>query len=345
MITNRSIVSKDEIAFDFIDPLFAVVISLGFESITREPAFFGALRESWLTSPQSIYGTRASFTIAVIGLSYLTVIASLVGYHKSVLAKNIKITTIWGLLRFGADILILGFYWLLLVNYETFRFELYILVLVNVLFVAWDSLKSREYSPESYDSKQRRGVTVIWLLLFTSLYGGYLLFKAQSSLSGDLVDWLALGFAILFTLLYRVHKEKPKPRAYMERFAPHLHWRFRRKTKALYIYIAGPYTADTRERTESNVNRAIDAGILVFRKGHYPYVPHLTDLVDKRAKDIGSPIAWEEFIAWDRPWIRKADGLLYLAPSKGADIELQEAKRLGKRISYSIDDIPERIGK
>jgi len=184
MITNRSIVSKDEIAFDFIDPLFAVVISLGFESITREPAFFGALRESWLTSPQSIYGTRASFTIAVIGLAYLTVIASWVGYHKSVLAKNIKITTIWGLLRFGADILILGFYWLLLVNYETFRFELYILVLVNVLFVAWDSLKSREYSPESYDSKQRRGVTVIWLLLFTSLYGGYLLFKAQSSLSG-----------------------------------------------------------------------------------------------------------------------------------------------------------------
>jgi len=74
-------------------------------------------------------------------------------------------------------------------------------------------------------------------------------------------------------------------------------------------------------------------------------VPHLTDLVDKRAKDIGSPIAWEEFIAWDRPWIRKADGLLYLAPSKGADIELQEAKRLGKRIFYSIDDIPERIGK
>ena len=57
--------------------------------------------------------------------------------------------------------------------------------------------------------------------------------------------------------------------------------------KPLLIYIAGPYTASDRQGIDRNVNRAIDVGIEIFNKGHFPYVPHLTDLVDKRAKRTG----------------------------------------------------------
>ena len=40
-----------------------------------------------------------------------------------------------------------------------------------------------------------------------------------------------------------------------------------------------------------------------------------------------------------------AEALLYLAPSRGADKELERAKELGLRIFYSIDEIPDISNK
>lgn len=110
--------------------------------------------------------------------------------------------------------------------------------------------------------------------------------------------------------------------------------------RSLRIYLAGPYSGASREEIERNVNRAIDAGIEIFLKGHFPHVPHLTDLVDLRAREIGRELTWHDFICWDMPWLEVCDALLYLGKSKGADLELEEAKRLGKQIFYSVDDIP-----
>ena len=112
----------------------------------------------------------------------------------------------------------------------------------------------------------------------------------------------------------------------------------------LRIYIAGPYSGPDRKTIKTNVNRAIDAGIEVFLRGHFPYIPHLTDLVDWRAKETGKELTWHEFILWDLPWLEVCDALLYLSNSKGADLELEKAKSLGKRIFYSIDDIPQLAG-
>ena len=110
--------------------------------------------------------------------------------------------------------------------------------------------------------------------------------------------------------------------------------------KPLLIYVAGPYSGATRPEIEKNVNSAIDAGVETYLKGHFPYVPHLTDLVDRRAKETGNDLTWEDFIRWDMPWLKVCDALLYLAPSKGADLELGVAKKLGKQIFYSVDDLP-----
>ena len=108
----------------------------------------------------------------------------------------------------------------------------------------------------------------------------------------------------------------------------------------LLIYVAGPYTGSDRQEIEKNVARAIDAGIEIFNRGHFPYVPHLTDLIDKRAKEIGEEMSWSDFMAWDAPWLKVCDALLFLAESKGANIELEEAKRLGKTIFYSSGEVP-----
>lgn len=106
------------------------------------------------------------------------------------------------------------------------------------------------------------------------------------------------------------------------------------------IYIAGPYTAKNYNGHEANTLRAIDAGIAVFRKGHVPYVPHLTHYVDLRAKQAGIKMTWNDYIKWDLPWLDLCDALLYLDKSKGADLELRRAQKLNKRIFYSLTEIP-----
>jgi hypothetical protein len=110
--------------------------------------------------------------------------------------------------------------------------------------------------------------------------------------------------------------------------------------RSLRIYIAGPYTADTPERIRRNVNVALDAAITLYFKGHFPFVPHLTHFVDERGKETGRRLAWEDYIRWDTAWLEVSDALLYLGSSRGADIELEEAKRRGKRIFYSLQEIP-----
>lgn len=110
--------------------------------------------------------------------------------------------------------------------------------------------------------------------------------------------------------------------------------------KSSKIYIAGPYTNKENFRKELNVTVAIDAAINIFKKGHFPYVPHLTHFVDKRTKKFGLKLTWDDYMKWHDTWLAVCDALLYLGSSQGADIELKKAKKLGKKIYYSIDKIP-----
>lgn len=107
------------------------------------------------------------------------------------------------------------------------------------------------------------------------------------------------------------------------------------------IYIAGPYSADTPAEVDANVQRAIDAGIAVIKKGHVPYIPHLSHWVDKRASELNQPITWDEWMEIDSVWLSACDALLYLAPSPGANRELAQALREDKQVFYSVDDMPD----
>ena len=106
------------------------------------------------------------------------------------------------------------------------------------------------------------------------------------------------------------------------------------------FYIAGPYSADTEAQKYENTLHAIDAGLLVWKKGHYPYIPHLTHFLDSRAKQKGIPMRWKEYLKWHEVWLKNCDALLYLGSSRGADQELEYAKTLGKIIFYNVEDIP-----
>jgi len=115
------------------------------------------------------------------------------------------------------------------------------------------------------------------------------------------------------------------------------------QSNSLKIYIAAPYSAETEEKRERNTKIAIDAALALFQKGHFPYVPHLTHWVDKRTKETGVTLNWEDYMKWHRPWLMACDGFLYLNSSKGADLELQMAKDLEKSIFHSVDEVPESV--
>jgi hypothetical protein len=108
----------------------------------------------------------------------------------------------------------------------------------------------------------------------------------------------------------------------------------------LRVYVAGPYSASTKKEVEQNVKEAIEVGVAILKKGHYPYIPHLTHYVELLSQEQGLGLRWEDYVDWDLTWLEVCDAFLYMGSSKGADIELGYAKRLGKIIFLGLDEIP-----
>ena len=100
------------------------------------------------------------------------------------------------------------------------------------------------------------------------------------------------------------------------------------------IYVASPYSKGS---ISGNVRRACFAGDEILRKGHTPFIPHLSHLWE-----LISPKPWGIWLRIDFALLAKCDALLRLpGESIGADAEVAEAMRLGKPIYYDLKDIPD----
>jgi len=104
------------------------------------------------------------------------------------------------------------------------------------------------------------------------------------------------------------------------------------------IYVAGPYTAPNPRLTQLNVNRAIEIGCALIRKGWTPFIPHLTHYIWLHPK---GDFDWEVWMELDKVWLEVCDALFFIAPSRGANIELELAKKLGLKIYYKLEDVPD----
>ena len=99
------------------------------------------------------------------------------------------------------------------------------------------------------------------------------------------------------------------------------------------IYVAGPYSKGDQI---INTRNAILAGEEIIRKGHIPYVPHLSQLWHTVSPH--EPKFWYDL---DIEWLRLCHAVLRLpGDSVGADAEVAEAKRLGLPVYLAIEDIP-----
>ena len=106
------------------------------------------------------------------------------------------------------------------------------------------------------------------------------------------------------------------------------------------IYVAGPYTGSTLGEIEENVRNAMEAGLKIWKKGHFPYIPHLTHWPDLCAKELKIKMDWTDYMKWHAPWVDHCDALFLLGESKGALLEYQRAKEERKFIFHSLDEIP-----
>jgi hypothetical protein len=122
---------------DFIDPLFAVAIHIGFVE--------GLLTESWAhdrTFPA--FNDIANIWMFFVGL-FFVIVTSWVGYHLSIERRPLKQNE-----RFYIDIVLLVLYFFVLLYFRSPSKMCVLLVLIYVFYIAWDYYKTREYDQEFY---------------------------------------------------------------------------------------------------------------------------------------------------------------------------------------------------
>ena len=120
------------------------------------------------------------------------------------------------------------------------------------------------------------------------------------------------------------------------------------------IYIAGPYTPRNCDlHTASiiahrNTKRAIEFFWKLIRKGHYPYVPHLTHFVHLETPENAPLLPQDFWYNFDLEWLKCCDAILMMPgweTSRGARLEHETAKKLGLKIYYHVDQVPEAGGE
>jgi hypothetical protein len=103
-----------------------------------------------------------------------------------------------------------------------------------------------------------------------------------------------------------------------------------------WVYISGPYSNGD---TEQNVRSAIDAAEQVIENLGIPIIPHVTYWWNEIY-----PHGYEFWLAYDMQLLEGCDVLWRLpGESKGADREVENAKKLGLSIVYSFDELMDYI--
>lgn len=107
----------------------------------------------------------------------------------------------------------------------------------------------------------------------------------------------------------------------------------------MLIAVAGPYSADTEEKMQANLNTMNDACAEVYKKGHIPVVGVNNALpVVNRLNDCNR---YEAIMKISLAVVERCDAILIIGSSPGA---LKEKNLfVGKKLPvyYSVNEIPE----
>lgn len=99
------------------------------------------------------------------------------------------------------------------------------------------------------------------------------------------------------------------------------------------VFISSPYTIGD---VALNVRAQIDAANELMNLGHIPFLPLLSHF-----QHMIHPRPYQEWLNNDLEWLAMCDCVLRLpGDSKGADIECETAKKLGKPIYHKSHELP-----
>ena len=102
--------------------------------------------------------------------------------------------------------------------------------------------------------------------------------------------------------------------------------------KQIKVYIASPYSIGNKE---DNVKKQINMASKLIDANFAPFVPLLYHYVEQ-----AHPKNYDKWLAIDLEFLSSCDCVLRLrGESKGADIELMEARKLGMPVFYSLSDL------
>jgi hypothetical protein len=114
----------------------------------------------------------------------------------------------------------------------------------------------------------------------------------------------------------------------------------------LTILIAGPYRSGTNDHPElmaANLQKLEDAALPIFRAGHIPVIGEwfaLPLLKLAGCKHPGDAVYEEISYPIAHRLLTKCDAVLRIAgASKGADADVEVARKLGLKVYYSLDEI------
>jgi len=112
-------------------------------------------------------------------------------------------------------------------------------------------------------------------------------------------------------------------------------------TAPMKIYVAGPLRNPDYKQVWLNVQKAIEVGLELIKRGHTPYIPHLTYFMHLHpANNVTPGEELEFYMNLEREWLKHCDALFFIGPSEGANRELEMATKLGLKVFATIDEIP-----
>jgi len=106
------------------------------------------------------------------------------------------------------------------------------------------------------------------------------------------------------------------------------------------IYVAGPYRAPHYKGVWNNVQKAIEVGVELAKKGHHPYIPHTNYFwIMHPSFDFTPEEEFDFCMKQDFEWLKVCDALFFIGPSEGANMELEMAKKMGMKIFTSLEQV------
>lgn len=111
--------------------------------------------------------------------------------------------------------------------------------------------------------------------------------------------------------------------------------------KPMKIYVAHRYNGGTLE-TLANIGRAVDVGVEIAKKGHYPFVPHLDCQIAIQSKGC---LPLNYYYNSSMAFLQVCDALFIVDTndvdtSKGVKAEFDWAVSHGFKIYYDIAKLP-----